>query len=187
MLVEDIFEPRPRHCVAFGVDEELRDLGGSANRQPRSEVNGRFFPKREASLLAALSSHTDTRSWVQNQVCQREAHQFGDAQPAGEAEMQHRAVPNAETRRQVRSVKNCPHFTRRKMPHQRLVVALCRYGADPHDLFKGRRDAQLNIAHERLDGCKPRVSGSCFITTLLLDVGEEAQHQSGVEVFEAEL
>src|SRR5271157_554642 len=112
----------------------------------------------------------DARWPVQRNVRQRKSHQFGDAWSAGEAEMQHGAIPNAEARRQVRSVEDYPHLIRREVPHQRLVVALHWNGVDLHDLFQGRGDAELDVPHEGLDRRKPRVAGSCAVTTLLLDM-----------------
>ena len=54
-------------------------------------------------------------------------------------------------------------------------------------LFEGGGHAQLDVAHERLDGGEPGVAGGGAVAALLLDVGEEGQHQGSVELLEAEL
>src|SRR5271165_638612 len=187
VLVENVFEPGPCHRGAFSVDEELWDKGGSAYRQPGSEISGGLFPKRKRPLLAALSKDTDARCPVERDLRQRKPHQFGDAQPAGETEVQHSAVSNTEACRQIRGVEDCPHLADREVPHQRLVMALCRNGVDLPDLFQGGGDAEFDVPHERLDRRKPRIAGRCVVMTLLLDVGQEVEHQGGVDVLEAEL
>src|SRR5664279_2538682 len=92
MLIENVFEPRPCHRSAFGVDEDLRDTDGSANSQPGPEVSDGFFPKWKGPLLAALSADTNARGPVQSDLLQLKFHQFGDTQPAGETKMQHGAI-----------------------------------------------------------------------------------------------
>ena len=73
---------------------------------------------------------------AERDLLQLKPHQFGDTQTAGETKMQHGAIANAEARRQVRCVEDCPHLVHREVPHQRLVVALCRNGVDLSDLFQ---------------------------------------------------
>ncbi len=187
VFVEDVFEPSPRHRGAFGIDEEFRNAGGSAYRQPSAQVSGCFFPKREGPLLAAFSVDTDAWCPVQGDVRQREADQLGDAQPARETKVQHGAVPDAEPRCRVRGVEDQPHLIGREMPRQRLVVTLCRDGVDLHDLLQGGRHAELDIPHKGLDRGQPGIAGRSTIATLLLDMGQEVEHEGGVNVLEAEL
>ncbi len=187
VFVEDVFEPGPGHRSALGVYEEFRDAGGSTHRQPCPQITGCFLPKREGPLLAAFSVHTDAGCPMQGDVRQRKAHQFGDAQPAGEAKAQHGTVPGAKPRRRVRGVEDCSHCVHCKAPRQGLVMALCRNGVDLHDLLQGSGDAELDMAHEGLDRGEPGVAGRSTIATLLLDVGQEAEHEGRVDVFEAEL
>jgi hypothetical protein len=101
--------------------------------------------------------------------------------------VQHSAVPNAEAGRQVRGIENGSHLAHREVSHQRLLMALCRDGADLHDLLQRGRDAELDVPHEGFDRREPGVAGGCVVPALVLDMGQEFEHQGGVEVFEAEL
>jgi hypothetical protein len=161
VLVENVFEPGPCHRGTFGVDEELWSTSGSAYCQPGSEISGGLFPKRKRPLPATLSKDTDARCPVERDLHQQKSHQFGDAQPAGEAEVQHSAISNTEARRQIRGVEDCPHLADREVPHQRLVIALYRNGVDLPNLFQGGGDAEFDVPHERLDRCKPRIVERC--------------------------
>ena len=58
---------------------------------------------------------------------------------------------------------------------------------DLPDLFQSGWNAELDVPHEGLDRRKPGVAGRRGITALLLDVGQEVEHQGGVDVLEAEL
>ena len=124
---------------------------------------------------------------VQRDLLQLKSHQFGDTQPAGETNMQHGAIPNTEARRQIWCVEDRPHLVHREVTHQGLIVALCRDGVDLPDLVQSGWHAELDVAHEGLDRRKSRIAGRRAVTTVLLDVGQEAEHQCGVDVFEAEL
>ena len=124
---------------------------------------------------------------VQGDVRQREAHQLRDAQPACETKVQHGAVPDAEPRCRVWGIEDQPHLIGREMPRQRLVMTLCWDGVDLHDLLQGGRHAELDIPHEGLDRGEPGIAGRSTVATLLLDVGQEVEHEGGVDVLEAEL
>ena len=58
---------------------------------------------------------------------------------------------------------------------------------DLPDLFQGGRDAELDVPREGLDRGEPGIASSCVVTTLLLDVGQEVEHQGRVDLLEAEL
>jgi hypothetical protein len=101
--------------------------------------------------------------------------------------MQHGAIPNTEAGRQIRRVKDCLHFVDREVAHQCLTVALCRDGVDLPDLFQSGWKTELDVPHEGLDCCQSGVAGRCVIAALLLNVGEEVEHQVGIDVLEAKL
>src|SRR5689334_7276942 len=66
-------------------------------------------------------------------------------------------------------------------------MALCRNGADLPDLFQSGWNTELDVPHEGLDRCKPGVTGCRIVTALLLDVGQEVEHQIGIDVLKAKL
>ena len=62
---------------------------------------------------------------------------YVDPQPPGETKMPHGTIPNTETRRQIRGGEDCLYLADREVPHQRLVMALCRDGMNLPDLLQG--------------------------------------------------
>ena len=68
-----------------------------------------------------------------------------------------------------------------------LVVALCRDGADPTDLFQGRRQLVFDVAHEGFDGREAQIAGDRAVPPLAFDMFEKVEDQSGVELLDVQL
>ena len=124
---------------------------------------------------------------LQAEIGQRQLDQFGTRSPPAKAQVQHGAVPDAEPGRQVRGGEDRANLVHREMAHQFLVVPLGGNGVDLPHLLDHLGNAQLDIPHEGLDRGEPDVAGGCAVAALLLDMGEEVQHQRSIEVLEAEL
>jgi hypothetical protein len=58
---------------------------------------------------------------------------------------------------------------------------------DPPDLLQSGWNAELDVPHEGLDRGEPGVPGRRGITSLLLDVGQVLEHQSGIDLLKAKL
>ena len=72
------------------------------------------------------------------------------------------------------------------MTDELLVMALGRNRMDPADLLKRGGNLVLEIAHERLDGGKPHITGGRAIATILLNVLQEGHDHRCVQVFDGE-
>jgi hypothetical protein len=187
VLVEDILETCPGHRSPFGVHEQLGHRDSPPHRQPGTKVGDGFFPERKAPFLPTLPVNADARRSLQGQVLQREPHQFGNAQAAREAEVQHRTVPNSESRCDVWRGEDGAHFVQREMPHERLVVAFPRDGVDLPRLCQGGGHAELDIPDEGFDCGEPSIARGRAVAALFLNVSEEVENQRGVELLEADL
>ncbi len=73
------------------------------------------------------------------------------------------------------------------MPHQARVGAVHGDGEDAADLVERGRDTVLEKAHEGADGGEPRVAGAGAVAPLVLQMGEEREHEGGVEVLDLEV
>ena len=93
VLFEDVFEAGAGHRHPLCVDEQLRRRRLSAHRKPGAQVASGFLPERKAAFAPALAEHQDARPRLQSDILQGEADQLGDAQTAGEAQVQHGPIP----------------------------------------------------------------------------------------------
>ena len=153
MLFKDVFEAIPRHGCSGGIDEEFRDTHITAHSQPSPQFGRRFFPERQTALPSPFPTDGDAWRAMQRYVGQRKTHQFRDAQATCEAQVQHCAVADAESRCRIRRVEYCPYFFGSKVLHQDLVVTFHWDGPDLPDLFQGSRIMTLTI-ERRAGGCR---------------------------------
>jgi hypothetical protein len=124
---------------------------------------------------------------MQRYIGQREFDQFRDTEGACETEMKHRAVTDAEPGGHIGSVENRSDLAHREMSDEGLVMAFLRNRVDLARLRQSGWDFELDVAHERLDGRQPRITGGRAIAALLLEMREEIEHQCGIELLEADL
>ena len=61
MLIQYVFETGPSHRRSLRIDEEFGRADITSYREPGPQVSGRFFPKWQASLLAAFPSDEQVR------------------------------------------------------------------------------------------------------------------------------
>ena len=80
------------------------------HRQPGSQRRRRRFPQRQASFPSALAMDEHIGLGLKLQIIKAEADQFGDAQSAGVAQVQHGAVADAGPRGWVGCIQNGLHF-----------------------------------------------------------------------------
>ena len=185
MFVENVFEACPGHGGAFGVHEQLGHRRRSSNRQPGAEVGRRFLPERKTSFPPALAENANARCSFEAHILQREPHQFRDAQPSCEAEMQHGTVPDSEAGRGIWRVEDGANLVHREMPHQPLVMAFARDGVDLPCLRQGGGHAELDISDEGFDRGESSVARSRAVAALFLDVSEKVENQRGVDLLDA--
>src|ERR1700689_5537614 len=91
--------------------------------------------------------------------------------------MQHSAVPNANWRVGIRRGKQGLHLRLGQIVDQPRIGSLGGDGAHPKCLFKTLRGLKLQIAKERTDGGKARVSRSRAVAATFLDVIEKRKHE----------
>ena len=151
MFGQNVLEAGPRHCGAFSVHKQFRCGDRTAHGQPATEVGGGFLPERKGSLSSTLSLDADARGPLQRQVRQRNADEFRDAETGCEAEVKHRAVAEAEAHGHVRRADERADLSHRKVPHERLVVALIWDGVDLPDLRECGGYAELDVSLSDLE------------------------------------
>jgi hypothetical protein len=187
VFVEDVLETRPGHRRCLRVHKQLRYENISPNGQPCPEISHRFFPEWKTSFLSALAENANARRSLQGQLFQGKAYEFRDSKPAREAQMQHRAVTDAETSCGVGCVEYGAHLFDREVAHLRLIMA---FGWNsmylPHLLQNGGH-AEFYVSHEGFDGCESTVARDRAIAALFFDVSEKVQDQRGVNLFNEEL
>src|SRR5207245_10808968 len=104
---EDVREPGARHVAAASIEKELWHGCRAANGEPGAEGGADLLPQQERALLAPLAAHADLDiPPVEAHVVEAQADEFGDPQPAGEAQVEHGAVPNPEAGRGGRRVED---------------------------------------------------------------------------------
>jgi hypothetical protein len=187
VFVEDVLEARPGHRRCFRIHKQLRYENIPPNGQPCPEVGHRFFPEWKTSFLSALAENANARRSLEGYLLQWKAYEFRDSKPAREAQMQHRAVADAETSCGVRRVEYGAHFFGREMAHLRLIMAFGWNGMYlPHLLQNGRR-TEFYVSHERFDGCESTVACNRAIAALFFNVSEKIEDQRSVDLFNEEL
>jgi hypothetical protein len=101
--------------------------------------------------------------------------------------MQHGAVPNPESRCDVRRVKDAANFIHRHMPHQHLIVTFASDGVDLPHLCQGRGDTKLDISEKGLDCRESPVACCRGVAPLFLYVSEEIENEFGSDLLKTDL
>src|SRR3954447_294558 len=97
VFIENVLEARAGHGSPFRIHEQLRYRHSPPHGQPGTEIDGCFLPERKTSFLAALAENPNAGRLLKGEALQREPYQLRDPQTPGEAEMQHRTVPNSQS------------------------------------------------------------------------------------------
>src|ERR1035437_4442339 len=98
--------------------------------------------------------------------------------------MKHCPVTDAVPDSWVRSIQNRLLFLGREVPDKsgiRLFRGDCQNALD---LLQRRRHTIFHVAHERLDGCEPDVSGSGVIATSCFKMVEEDDYQRCIKLLQ---
>ena len=167
VLAEYILEAIARHRRAFGIDEQLRRANVTADAEPGPQVVRGLLPERKTALAPPLAPDHHARRAPERDVLQQDADQLGDTQTAGEAQVQHRAVPQAQPGGEVGRVQDRPHLVHGEVAYELLVVPLYRDGVDPTDLCERRRHVVLDIAHQRADGGEAQIACGRAVSAFL--------------------
>ncbi len=115
------------------------------------------------------------------------AHQFRDAQAAREAEVQHRTVPNSESRCDIWRVEDGVNFVHAEMPNESLIMAFPWDRMDLPRLCQGGGHAELDIPDKGFDRGESPVARGRAVAALFLDVSEKIENQRGVDLLETNL
>ena len=97
MFVEDVLEASTGHRPSGRADEELRYGCAATDSHPCPEVAGCFLPEWKTSLLPALSEHGYAYNRLESDVGERQANKLRHSQRAGEADVEHRPIADAES------------------------------------------------------------------------------------------
>ena len=175
VLCQDIFEAGARHRPAGLVEEERGVAILGSDRDPGPDRGGGLLPERQHALPPSLPDNMDAGRRPSVELVEGETNKFGNAQPAGEGEMQHCPIANARWCPPVRCVEQRLNFGARKGSDQRLVDLLHGNGVHPKGLIENRGDAVLEIAEEGLHGRQPCVARTSLVAARLRAYAERIE------------
>ena len=123
--------------MSGGRQEQLGTGGSASNGEPGADGVADFLPQEQSALLTAFTEHADLDvAPVEAHAVQAQPDELGHTEPAGETEVEHGAVANAEARRWVRRVENGARLRGRQVLHETGVGALRRNGEHAANLIE---------------------------------------------------
>ena len=115
-----------------------------------------------------------------------QAHELGDAQPAGEAQVEHRPVANAVPAGRLGRIQDRLHFLDRQVSDQPRLGFLRRDRQDAPNLVEGGGLTKFQEVHERLDGGQADVSGARAIGARGFQMIQERDDQRRIDLLQVQ-
>ena len=107
VLAQDVLEARSRHGRARRRDEQLRRGSVATDGEPRSDRVANLLPEQKGALLApfAIQTHFDVAA-LEAHAIEAQADEFRDAEPSGDAKVEHRPITQPKPCRRVGCIEN---------------------------------------------------------------------------------
>lgn len=118
------FEARARHRLSFGIDDEFGDADVSPAPAAKPENRSQFPSKAEGTAPCGPCLGQEGSAFTEGKGLPAWRRPFRDAQPCGEAQMQHRPIAQAQAHREIRRVQDRAHFLNRQMRDELLMDRL---------------------------------------------------------------
>ena len=187
VLFEHIFESRPAHCTTTRIEEEFRYGSLATYRQPRTKISASSFPNWQYSFSPSFPENPNGRLRRKGYVFHLQTDQLGDSESCDKTHIQHGAITDAKPSMGVGYVQDRLHFVESDIRHQLRISPFERYCQDLPHLVQCGWHLILDVAHERFDGRQAAVSRHRPVFALGLDVLQEGEHHSGIDLFQVKL